>query len=131
MCRTVRIYHQTFFKSVATGNTATYKFTRVMKTNPKQYFHVKVSVSKTNDADKGSMFLKNIPNINMNCNSVDFHSLGENNHLYLGRIEDGHNYVANLIMDEIPLDPFVLFSNEPNTGFVVSFQIELKSPDVL
>jgi hypothetical protein len=129
MCRTVRIYHQTFIKSEATGNTATLNFSRVMKTHPKQYFHVKASVSKTNDADTGSMFLKNLPNVNMNCNTVN--TLGENNHLYLGRIEDRHNYVANIIMDEIPLSPFVLFSNEPNSGFVVSFQIELKSPDVV
>jgi hypothetical protein len=129
MCRTVRIYHQTFIKSVATGNSASFNFSRVMKTNPKHYFHVKVSVSKTNDADTGSMFLKNLPNVNMNCNSVD--DLGENNHLYIGRIDDGNSYIANLMMDELPLDPFVLFSNVANTGFVVSFQIELKSPDVL
>lgn len=127
MCKTIAIYQQTFVKQSTTNNEMVCKFQRIMKHNQNQFFIIKATITKTVSQDNGLIFMKNMPIINMKCNTM----LGETldcNYWYIGNLMAGLSNIYEMKVDDIPLDSFIIFNSDPsNTSkFVVNFQIELR-----
>jgi len=133
MCKVIKIYNQTFIQSSNSVASGTFRFTRMMKTNHLQKFRIKVlGITDLNGATGGLLYMKDFPVLTMNCNTQTNTggTTSETNHFYLGSLDVADNVEPDMLVDEIPLDNFVLSRVDAaggavNGGFVVSFQIEL------
>ncbi len=177
MCRRViQTYQQTFNNSVSTVNKQQFKFQRIYKTKPEQYFRLKLTTllapnpttytgingtkkptstntptydtsvppkitSETMIMNSGEystqiltasimneVFLSGIPELSGKCNyvSITGTSTVQRNDFYLGSLFDvGLRVPPEIILREIPLDPFTIWVNGNNSQFIVSFIIEL------
>ena len=125
MCKIIAIYNQTFVKENAT-NEMVCKFQRIMKHNTSQFFVIKATVSNIIALDQGLIFLKNMPIINMKCNSMVGDNL-ESNHWYLGSLNDP-GCTFEMQVDNIPLDSFIIYNLDTSnlSDFLVNFQVELR-----
>jgi len=130
MCKVVRIFQQTFDQTDSQATSGTFKFPRYMKTNPSQYFRIKVlSVHSFKATPLGALFIKDFPVINMNCNYVTESNAEESNRFYLGNLQNQLFVEApTMLTDDIPMSPFTIFrtmSQADDNDFTVVFQIEL------
>ena len=135
MCRTIRIFNQTFIQADNTKPSGKFRFTRVMKTNHLQKFRIKVlGITNLNSSAGGLLYLKDLPEITGNCNiqTNNGGAMSATNNFYLGSLDfnTADNVEPEMLVDEIPLDDFTVVRRDAtnanvNGGFVVSFQIEL------
>ena len=115
MCqKVVATFQQTFQNNDDSIKRAEFRFNRIYKSKPEQYFRVKcVSLSSIVRTTKfgsdnphcGEMYLYGLSAFNRNCN---FKSDSANdNRMYLGDL-NGSIPECFFILDEIPLDPFFI-----------------------
>ena len=127
MCKTVRIFQQSFIHDSFNDTSLQHKFnfTRVMKTKQSQHFHLKV-LAVISETDDNLLYLKDLPNINMNCNIQEkgIGSTSDSNTFVLGGT--GTNFgVVEMMCDELPTSPFTLESTIAE-DYTVVFQIEVR-----
>ncbi len=181
MCRKViQTYQQTFTNNVSNTNKQTFKFQRIYKTKPEQYFNLKLTTllapnpttftsynttsskqpkatitptytdttnptkitSETmvftqgeqstqilSSSKMNEVFMSGINELNGRCNYMEHSSATsviQKNDFYLGNLFDvGLRVPPEIILREIPLDPFTIYVNGNNSLFIVSFLIEL------
>jgi hypothetical protein len=132
MCqKVIAVYQQTFKNNDEKISFQYFKFQRIYKTKPEQYFRIKcISFSNLVDTRRvGEMFLS--PGFGK-CN---YQSVGattalssDSNDMYLGTFADSfaEYCMMDFLMDDIPLSTFKIYNSAGSPGrFLVSFQIEL------
>lgn len=137
MCRVLQTYQATFRNSDPHVSIQTFTFARIMKTShtKEQYFRLKVMSIHTGQQYpdpfdfnllQKELFLTGFPAICRNCNYQDVGSNAkfDMNYFYLGNLFDKEYSNVEMILDEIPLSSFQIFSTAIGI-FSVSFQIEL------
>ncbi len=142
MChKVIATYQQTFQNTSYLSKNGYFKFDRIYKSKPEQYFNVKccslTSVVKSTKIDPtaenshcGEMYLIGLPAINKSCNFSTQSLLSEitqDNRCYLGNLNGDVND-SGFIVNEIPLDLFILYNDNFAGTFTVCFHIELIQP---
>lgn len=136
MCpKVVSIYQQTFKNNDSSVYAQTFKFQRIYKTKPEQYFRIKcVSFTSLTSTARGvDVFMKGVEEL---CGKCNYQSVGanaasssENNHFYLGTFSDTNAEYSpmEMLLNNIPLTPFQIYTVGSGVAglFLVSFQIEL------
>ncbi len=136
MCRkVVQTFQQTFKNSDSTKSEQTFQFQRIYKTKPEQYFRLKLmgysspTVSTSAANALGDLFIRGIPELNGLCNyqEVGATSVVNTNNFYLGNFYDnfGDFQPIEMLLNDIPLTPFQIFTSLGRTQFIVTFIIEL------
>jgi hypothetical protein len=132
MChKVIATYQQTFQNNDPNVNKPIFRFNRIYKSKPEQFFRVKcVSLSSVPKyaADTkicGEMYLTGLQAFNKNCNFKS--ETEEDNRLYLGDL-NGIVPDCHFIVDSIPLDNFTIFNNNFEGIFTACFHIELIEP---
>ena len=141
MChKVIATYQQTFQNNDPTVNKPIFRFNRIYKSKPEQFFRVKcVSLSSVNkyrnpsgapapgeySQNLGEMYLTGLQSFNKNCNFKS--DTEEDNRLYLGDL-NGIVPDCHFIVDSIPLDNFTIFNSHAYGKFTACFHIELIDP---
>lgn len=141
MCKVVSIFNQTFIQNDDTKSSGTFKFMRILKKNHLQKFRIKVlGISDlTSSLLGGTLYLKNLPIVNTNCNTqTDLHTSGTNdlsgnvfyfqgtgnNNFYLGTLNQSFYTQPELLIENLPLDEFNIVRSVAG-AFIVSIQVEV------
>jgi hypothetical protein len=133
MCKTVAIFQQTFVQDTASSSSATFNFTRVMKTKHDQHFVVKsLGITRLAGSNPGEIYLKGFAAMSGRCNT-HFSNQGDTNDLFLGTLGDSTSIEPSFMVDELPLGKFHLVCERDGgavvSKFAVSFQISLMEAD--
>lgn len=137
MChKVIATYQQTFQNTNHSEKAAVFKFNRIYKSKPEQYFRLKcVSLSSVAESTKysapdnkhcGEMFLSGLQAINKSCNFTN--ETEQDNRMYLGDLNGTGAPNSYFILDEIPLDNFTIYNINFQGSFTVCFHIELIEP---
>ena len=142
MCqKVVATFQQTFQNNDDSIKRAEFRFNRIYKSKPEQYFRVKcVSLSSIVRTSKfgldnphcGEMYLYGLSAFNRNCNfksnSVKVSHSANDNRMYLGDLNGSTIPDCYFILDDIPLDNFFIQNDNFDGFFTVCFHIELIDP---
>ena len=131
MChKVIATFQQTFQNNDETIKRAEFRFNRIYKSKPEQYFRVKcISLSSIVRTTKlgadnphcGEMYLYGLSAFNRSCN---FKSDSANdNRTYLGDLNGATIPHCYFILDEIPLDNFFIQNDNFDGYFTVAFHI--------
>lgn len=135
MChKVVATFQQTFQNNDNDSKRAEFRFNRIYKSKPEQKFSVKCvglsSIVRTTKlgADNphcGEMYLYGLSAFNRNCNFKS--DSADDNRMYLGDL-NGAIPECYFILDDIPLDNFVIQNDNFAGFFTICFHIELIEP---
>ena len=137
MChKVIATYQQTFQNTNDLTRKSNFRFNRIYKSKPEQFFRVKcVGLSSIDESSKynvlsnpthsGEMYLSGLQALNKNCNFKN--ATEEDNRLYLGDL-NGSIPDSVFIVDSIPLDNFTIYNSNHDGLFTVCFHIELIEP---